>query len=148
MRTLSVAIPTSGALLDVHVGLSDLRRRALQRQGLAVPPLVRTSLLVDTGASMTLLDETMMRGLQLAPTGFTSFHSSSTGGVAERCNVYDVGLVLGGIATPDSFPIDPLPVMATSFINQPFEGLLGRDVLTRLQMAWNGPSRRLTLSYA
>jgi hypothetical protein len=61
--------------------------------------------------------------------------------------VYDVSLVLGGLATVSSLGIDPLPVMATAFINHPFEGLLGRDVLSRVQMAWRGPTQSLTLSY-
>ena len=105
------------------------------------------TLLIDTGASMSLVDEAVMRTLQLTPTSATSYHSSSTNGIAQQCDVYDVSMVLGGQATANSLRIDPMAVMATAFINHPFDGLLGRDVLAKLQMGWSGPSQSLTLSY-
>jgi Aspartyl protease len=147
VRSLTLPILASGALIEVHVGLSDARRRVLQRQKLQVPPPIKTTLLIDTGASMTLFDESLMRALQLTPTSATSYHSSSTSGVAQQCDVYDVSMTLGGVATVNSLRIDPLPVMANAFINHPFDGLLGRDVLARVQMGWSGPTQTLTLTY-
>lgn len=147
MRDLAVPILGSGALIEVHVDLSDPRRTMLRRLRHPIPPPVKATLLIDTGASMSLLDAALMRSLQLTPTSATAYHSTSTSGVAQQCDVYDIGLVLGGIATQNSFRIDPLAVMANAFINQPFDGLLGRDVLARVQMAWNGPTQRLILSY-
>lgn len=129
------------------MGISDPRRRIMSRQGRSIPPYVHLSLLVDTGASMTLLDDATMRTLQIPPTGSARYHSSSTNGVAQQCDQYDVSLVLGGIATLNTLRIDPLPVIGTAFINHPFSGLLGRDVLSRLQMAWNGPGQILELIY-
>jgi hypothetical protein len=88
-----------------------------------------------------------MRTLQLDPTGATQFHSSSTNGIAQRAAVYDVQLVLGGMAGINTLRIDPLAMMATALINQLFEGILGRDVLGRLQFAWNGPGQEVRISY-
>ena len=88
-----------------------------------------------------------MRALQLAPSSATSYHSSSTSGVPQYCDMYDVQLFLGGMATINNLRIDPIPVMANSFINQPFDGLLGRDVLNRISLNWNGPARTLQLEY-
>ncbi len=147
MRGLTIQILRSGALIDVHIGPSDVRRRALLRQKRAVPPSIQATLLIDTGASASLVDAALMRALQLTPTGATSYHSSSTHGVAQTCEVYDVQLVLGGMATANTFRIDPLEIMAVPFINQPFEGLLGRDVLGKLQLGWNGPTQLLRIDY-
>lgn len=72
MRSLTVPILTSGALIEVHLGLSDARRRVMQRQGRPFPPPARATLLIDTGASMSLVDEALMRALQLTPTSLTS----------------------------------------------------------------------------
>lgn len=88
-----------------------------------------------------------MRALELTPTGSTAYHSSSTNGVAHRCAVYDVQLVLGGIATPNTLRFDPLAMMATAFINHSYAGLLGRDVLNRVQLGWNGPAKLLRIEY-
>jgi hypothetical protein len=147
VRGLTVQILSSGALVDVSVGLSDARRRVMQRQGRQVPPAVAARLIIDTGASTSLLDEGLMRSLQLTPTGATSYHSSSTNGIAQNCDVYDVALFLGGMGKPHSLRFDPVPVMATPFINQPFEGLLGRDVLNRIHLVWKGPAGTLVLEY-
>ena len=119
----------------------------MQRQQRDVPPPVSVTLLIDTGASMTMIDEGVMLSLQLTPTSATEYHSSSTNGVSLPCNVYDVQLFLGGMGRPNTLRIDPLPVMATPFINQAFQGLLGRDVLNQLQLAWKGPQRTLRLEY-
>lgn len=147
MRGLTLKILSSGALIDVSVGLVDARRRVLQREGRECPPPVQVKLLIDTGASTSLIDEGVMRTLQLTPTSATSYHSSSTGGVPQDCDMYDVQLFLGGMATSNNLQIDPIPVMANSFINQPFDGLLGRDVLNRIRLSWNGPARSLHLEY-
>lgn len=147
MRRLSAPILASGAVLEVYVGVSDPRRRTMVRQGRPVPPSVHLSLLVDTGASMTLIDDAIMRSLQLPPTGSARYHTSSTNGVAQHCDQYDVSLVLGGLATPNTLTVDPLAVIGVPFINHPFDGLLGRDVLSRVQMSWNGPTQVLELVY-
>ena len=147
MRGLDLTILSAGALIDVSIGLSDSRRRVMQRQQRDVPPPVSVTLLIDTGASMTMIDEGVMLSLQLTPTSATEYHSSSTHGVSLPCNVYDVQLFLGGMGRPNTLRIDPLPVMATPFINQTFQGLLGRDVLNQLQLAWKGPQRTLRLEY-
>jgi len=96
---------------------------------------------------MSLVDEAWMRSLQLTPTGATSYHSTSTNGVAQPCHVYDVQLTLGGVATPNTLRIDPVAVMATAFINHPFDGLLGRDVLRHLHVGWNGPGQTIRIDY-
>ncbi|MFY9511082.1 MAG: aspartyl protease family protein [Rubrivivax sp.] len=131
----------------MHIGPSNARRRTLQRQGRPVPPPVQASLLIDTGASMSLVDAAVMRSLQLTPTGATLYHSTSTNGVAQPCDIYDVQFILGGVATPSTLRIDPLAIMAPAFINHPFEGLLGRDVLGQLQVAWNGPGQTVRIEY-
>ena len=147
MRGLDLPILTAGALIDVSIGLSDSRRRVMQRHRREVPPPVELTLLIDTGASMTMIDEAVMLSLQLTPTSATEYHSSSTQGVAQPCNVYDVQLFLGGMGRPNTLRIDPLPIMATPFINQAFQGLLARDVLNRLEMVWRGPQRVIRLDY-
>lgn len=88
-----------------------------------------------------------MRTLQLTPTSSTLFHSTSTKGVALECDEYDVQLILGGIANANTLRLEPLSVMATALINQPFQGLLGRDVLNRMQLGWNGPAQSVTIDY-
>jgi predicted aspartyl protease len=147
VRSLSVRIGAAGALIDVEVGVVGARRAALLKAGLPVPPVQRVSLLIDTGASSTVIDEGVMRSMGLNPTGATRFHSSSGAGVAHPGNLYDMALVLGGVGTVNALRFDALPVLGTAFINHGFDGLLGRSVLNRLKMAWNGPAGELVIEY-
>lgn len=96
---------------------------------------------------MSLIDSGVMRSLQLDPTGSAKYHSSSTNGVAQPCDVFDVCLVLGGLTSPNTLKFDPMQAIGGTFLNQGYDGLLGRDVLGRVQMAWNGPGQQLTLFY-
>ncbi len=148
MRSLTLPIGGAGALIEVQIGVDKLRRAAMHRAGHSAPPGVHVQLLVDTGASHTFVDEGVMRTLQLQPTSTAGYHSASTQGVAQRCNVFDVGLSIGSTAHNNLWRLDPIQVMANPFINQPHQGLLGRDVLGRLQLHWNGPAQRLVLNYA
>lgn len=147
MRSINTPILECGALVDVEVGPAALFRAAIQKSGRAQPPTTRATLLVDTGASHTFIDEGVMRTLQLEPTSTAKFHSTSTNGVAEPCRVFDVAMVLGSNASQNALRFDTFRVMSNPFINQPYDGLLGRDILDRLQLHWNGPTRQLVLLY-
>ncbi len=147
MRTLRVPIGRAGALIDIEIGVSTARRNALVRQGREVPPAVKVPFLVDTGASSSMVDDSIMRTLQLTPTSAAQFHSASSNGLAQSCDVFDVSVLLGGTGRPTAMRFDPLPILATAFINHPSQGLLGRDVLNHLQLEWNGPGTLLTISY-
>lgn len=147
MRDLTVRIGLSGALIDVHIGVTGAKRKLFQRSGRPVPPPVMATLLVDTGASSTLLDDQIIRALGLQPIDSVRFHSASTKGVPARCDVVDVCLILGGISTAATWRADPLKVLSSAMLNSSHQGLLGRDVLDRLLLAWNGPAQSLVMSY-
>lgn len=148
MRSLTVEITRKyGALVSTTIGISSARRRALLREGLTVPPVQRVDLLVDTGASHTMVDASVMRSLQLQPINSYSYHSTSTAGVPEMCEAYDAELTLGSASEGNLLRIEPLEIMANSFIGHHYQGLLGRDVLNRLQLAWRGTTRELALVY-
>jgi hypothetical protein len=40
-----------------------------------------------------------------------------------------------------------LLIVGRSFDNQPFDGLLGRDVLNQCHLGWRGPAQTLRLEY-
>ncbi len=94
-----------------------------------------------------MVDAAVMRGLQIPPSGAADFHSASSSGLTQHCEVHDVVLILGGAGRPTALRFDPIGIMATELINQPFYGLLGRDVLNHLRLSWNGPSGELVIAY-
>ncbi|MGV8825088.1 retropepsin-like aspartic protease [Methylibium petroleiphilum] len=147
MRSQTIEIRQVGALLTVHVGIVAARRKALIKSGGIIPPLMPIELLVDTGASCTMLDTSVMRSLGLEATSASEYTSASTQGIARPCDVYDIELIIGGQANAMTWRLGALQVITDAFLNEPFHGLLGRDVLNQAQLEYNGRARRCTLTY-
>jgi Aspartyl protease len=139
-----LAISPGGPLIDIFVGVSAPRQAALQKANLPMPPPVQARLMVDTGASHTVIDPQILNQLNLSPTGVTFVHTPSTGGVAQQVQQYDVGL---SIAHPNiTRYFHALAVSACQLKVQGFDGLLGRDVLRECLFLYTGPDNVFILS--
>jgi hypothetical protein len=103
-------------------------------------------MLIDTGASHTFVDESALAPLGLDPHDSVPYQSASPT-ASDRCNVYDIALTIGSAAERNQFTLDPLRIHATPYLHQRHQGLLGRDVLSRVQFAWNGPAQTIELLY-
>jgi hypothetical protein len=146
VRGFDVPIGGAGAVVQLHVGISELRRKVLQRMGLVPPSPIPLAFLVDTGASCSWIDEMHMRSLGLDPRSWEEVHTVQSKGVPQEFPAYEVSLVLGGFSTPNTRRFELL-IGGQPFINQPFDGLLGRDVLNQCRLGWRGPARNLRFEY-
>lgn len=139
-----------GPLLQVSIMVSVPRQHALMAAGQPVPPGVQATLLVDTGATCTTLDRSIIQTLQLQPTGNVQVHTPSTGSTPVTQQLYDIGLVLVG-QSPNGMPtghmMQSLPVLESDFSAQSIEGLIGRDVLAQCRMTYAGPDGLMLLSF-
>ena len=148
MPSINGVLTPQGAQLTMLVGISAPRAAAMKSASLAVPQFVTGTFLVDTGASCTCVDPTFVANLGLIATGNVPMQTPSTGGVPVYCNQYDVSVYL-----PDSgsggggFYIGALPVIETSFAAQGIEGLIGRDIIDKCTMVYNGSAGMFTLAY-
>ena len=97
--------------------------------------------LFDTGASVTCVDEGVLRDLGLSPVGMTSMSTPSGG---SKANTYACALY---------FPGSPLPDIELSFVvgvqlkNQGYVGLIGRDLLSNMILIYYGPGARITFAF-
>lgn len=145
MPQISVTVSPAGPIVDVLIGLSVPRQNALKAAGLAITVPINARLLVDTGASGTCLDETLVQALGLQPTSFQPIHTPSTNGAAIMMPQYDVSLIIPHPDIRRNFAA--LPVMASNFRVQNIDGLLGRDVLAGCVLILNGPEKTFTLAF-
>jgi hypothetical protein len=147
--TLQLLAPSNLPLVTAFVGVSAARRAALLAASQPVPNLVQIRALVDTGASGTCIDPSVLKTLSLAPTGNTSVITPSTGNQPHNADLYDVSfLIPGSLPTHVPFSIPNLPVMcAELLVPQGFHGLIGRDILSRCLFAYNGSTNSFTLAY-
>jgi predicted aspartyl protease len=135
------------ALVPVRIGVTEARRRELAAMGAPMPADVLLDLLVDTGASQTVLDKTLILPLGLVSTDVKSFFApAKNGAVAEVSNVYKVSFtLLGDQRAP--LTAHALPVFENDFSAWPGDGLLGMDVLKLCQFVFNGPAGSFTLAW-
>ena len=93
--------PDGGLILTALIGVSAARRQALLTANQPVPNAVNVSALVDTGASCTCIDPSVLNQLGLTPTGSIQVNAPSTGAQLASANQYDVSLVrqVGGSET-------------------------------------------------
>src|SRR6266702_2828657 len=92
MPHFTLQLSTQGPLLDAVVRISHDRHLALTAAGLVVPNPVPIRALVDTGASATCVDPSVLTALSLSPTGNTSMITPSTGATPISVDQYDVSL--------------------------------------------------------
>ena len=116
----------------------------MRAEGRAAPDPVSVTLLIDTGATSSWVRPAYMSQLGLTPRSWIDVETAN--GIEEDQPAYDIGLVLGGFGTANAKRFETL-IGAKEFPDMPFDGLLGRDILAHIQLAWNGPSASLRIQY-
>lgn len=112
-----------------------------------VPQPKQIRALIDTGASNTCIDPSVLAALGLTPTGTVSVITPSTGATPVECNQFDVALVITAPTGP-AFIVGTIAVTENEFLNgQGFHALIGRDVLERCLFGYNGSLGLFTLAY-
>ncbi len=145
MPTLSGSLTPQGAMIDVKLMQSPRRVAAKKRanQPFAQPVIVRA--LIDTGAGCSALDRNVITQLDLSHHGVAWIHTPSTGLSLAARNTYDVFLILGeGSPNPLTMTI---PVVESDFASEGFYVLIGRDVLARCVLTYNGPQSLFELRF-
>jgi hypothetical protein len=142
----SNAIGQSGPVLICFVGLSLPREQALVAAGQTPPPAQIANLLIDTGASHTVIDQKFVSLLNLVPTGSIMMHTPSTGTVPHPVQTYDIALAFAGIGGA-VHSLVAHSVSACDFSGQAIDGLLGRDILAESRLIYSGPDNFFYLSF-
>ena len=128
--------------------MSQPRRAALVAAGQTVPNPVPVRALIDTGASHTCVDPTVLQPLNLTPTGSVGVNTPTTGTVAATRDQYDVMLLI--IHPRQLAPLirPAMPVICTElFASQGIHVLLGRDVLQECLLTVDGTTGSFILAY-
>lgn len=147
MPHFSIQIGPGGALLDAVIGVSAARLAALTTASQPIPTAQRVRALLDTGASCTCVDPTVLAALGIPSTGTTLLNSPTTGSAPQAVNVYDVGILIPGSTQPPFF-LGTVAVAECHLLQaQGFHALIGRDILASCVVNYNGPLSLVTVSY-
>ena len=148
MPTFTVEIGPDGPVVDVEIGVSAGRARALTKERQGIPKKIKIKGLLDTGASCTCVDGSILKQLALEATGQTPVSTPSTGETPHNTDEYDISLV---ILPPDDqipFERDTVGVVEGKLHSgQSFQALIGRDILQGCLLCYYGNKNFLILSY-
>ena len=147
MPILTLPIEPGGPIIGVGFAVSAPRQAALMKAGLSVPlPLIARGL-IDTGASCTCVDSSVIKRLQLTPSGTTVIHTPSTGVCPHTCNQFDIGI--GIVMDNNQIHLSGMviPVIESDLNSQGIQALLGRDLLDQGILVYDGHRRHLTLAF-
>ena len=113
-----------------------------------IPAPVTIRALVDTGASCTCIDPSVLQSLQLTPTGSASVHTPSTGATPAAADQYDVGLAIFAALNQVPLFLATVPVIAADLLQpQGIHALIGRDILSLCVLHDNGTTGTFTLAF-
>jgi hypothetical protein len=105
--------------------------------------------LIDTGASCTIVDPSVIAALNLQPTGIVSIITPSTGATPHQTSQYDAALLIPVPTLQDPPLVFPTVAVVSAhlFHSQGFHALIGRDILNRCVFIYNGSIGLFTLAY-
>jgi hypothetical protein len=104
--------------------------------------------LIDTGASGTCIDPTVLNQLSLTPTGTTMVNTPTTGNQPAQAETFDISSFTI-YAGPDQAPfvIPTVAVMASELLApQGFHALIGRDILRHCLLNYDGANGLFSLA--
>jgi len=144
----TLPIGPAGPVLSAFVAVSQARHAALTAAGQPVPSPVPIRALVDTGASCTCVDASVLAALGLTPTGSTQMMTPSTGATPHEALQYDVALAIPAAPpNPQPFYKHTLPVVGSELSIQGIDALIGRDILKDCLLTYNGVVGFFTLAF-
>ncbi len=144
------ALVVVGPQINVDVLSPSVVEKWAQARKIQLASASRVPALLDTGASVTGIDEEVLRKLKYPPIGIANL---STPSGTTTSGIYMVRLVIPSRTDPGFPPnipriiIDNVRVIAVKLSNQPYKVLLGRDVLSKMVLIYNGTHALITLGY-
>lgn len=144
MPSFTVTTPDledEGPVIEVVFSLNAAARAAYVAAGEPIPRPIRATVLIDTGASHSVVMEGLLDPLGLKPVSATSINTASSTSVP--CAVYAVRMTL-----PSNDYLDKSVIAAPSagLVAQNIQGLIGRDVLSDGIFIYQGAHDSFTLS--
>jgi len=132
--------------MDMLVGVSRPRSEALKKANLPVPNPIPVRVLIDTGASCTNIDPTILKALGVPSTGTIPCHTPSTkSGQPHIANQFDVSLMLvHPMLTRTFFAV---PVVESELCHQGIQAILGRDILWWCLLTYDGQAQSFCLGF-
>lgn len=144
MPSLTAKLPDlqhTGPIVQALIGPSSIFKDALQKEGGEAVHPTGTTMLIDTGASISAIKKGFAEQLGLKAHGITKIATPSNG--AFQCPLYDVDIVFPN----HRIIIANVTVIESAFEGQNIDGLIGRDILKLCLMVYTGYDNSFTIAF-
>lgn len=139
-QTSLADLKEAGAIFSFQLRHPALLSERLRAEGRPAAAPITVRALVDTGATVSAIENSAARRLGLVRTGTISL--AGVGGVTEQ-PVYAAAVDFPGLGISSQ---DPIRLAGADLGSREFEFLLGRDVLERLVFEYDGPGGAFSLA--
>jgi len=133
------SLQLDGPRIAIEIGVPTVLAKFLVRSGLPVPAARRGFALIDTGASITAVDEEVVASLGIQPIGQMKL---STPSQSRPAWLYAARLTCSAVAVP---VVEILDIVGCTLQPQGFIALLGRNFLRKVVLVYDGPGGFFTL---
>lgn len=138
----------TGPVVNAFIGVSHARAGALKAAQQVIPTPIAGRALVDTGASGTCVDPSILAALGLQPTGLVAVSTPSTGTTPAMKDQFDVSIWVPAGPNQAQLTVANLPVVSSDLlIPQGLHALIGRDILSRCLLTYDGQNGFFSLAY-
>lgn len=123
-----------GIELDMALAVDAVTAQSMRAGNINIPTAITAKALVDTGCTITSIDDSIVQQLGLVVRGYATTHTAA-GPI--NCGQYFVSF---------SFPGTQLQgrtlhrVQSVNLAGQPFKVLIGRDLMASWNINYNGPA--------
>ena len=146
MPHFTLPLDVGGPILNAAVFVSSARRAVLLQMGHPVPQAILIRALVDTGASFTAIEPSVLQKLSLTPTGTIEIATPSTGQGTHTTDTFDIDFAIGAGPNDSPFVMPNLRVAAAElFSRQGIHALIGREILQRHVFIYNGSMNQFSV---
>lgn len=130
----------SGPIVQAEVAIPSALEQTLRQTNQPVAAPARGMALIDTGAGISAVDDSVIRSLGVSPIGLTTV---GTAGGSQQQNLYPARFILPELSLVVEFSM----VLGSNLSGQGIHALIGRDVLSRMVLVYNGPIGHVILAY-
>lgn len=134
-------LAATGPVISVSIGPSRELILALGPRMADLPQPHPVTAIVDTGAQTTVLNPDVVARLQLKPVG-VAYVNTPTTTVPVQCRRYHVNIYFS-----DDFVVENVFALEAPMGGQPYQCLIGRDVLHLGKLHYDGPANEFTLQF-
>ncbi len=147
MPRLEAPIAEDGPIVDVRCWIGIEHDNALRSRGLPRPKPFSTRRLIDTGARATAIQRALADGMGLPIHDWVMITSSALGNEVRAAPVYQVRMTFGSLEAKDAPQWRIVRAVGVSVVSPGVLVLIGQDLLATCRFTYDGPKRRVTMSY-